>query len=191
MYYVYILKSKFEDQIYVGSTNDLKNRLRDHNDGKVFSTKHYKPWDLIYYEAYAIEELARMREKRLKQHGNAIRELKKRLGLSSTVKNKLGLSGAIRNKLGLPSTILDGAGFTIIELILTMAITIGIGTFASNFYSNFLTQNSVSNTQDQFLGSLRKAQIYAMAGKRGSSWGVHYDSGTKKITLYSGSAWLG
>lgn len=83
MYYVYLLLSKIHNQIYIGSTNDLRRRLREHNDGKENSTKRYRPWSLYYYEAYLSENHARMREKRLKHNGNAIRELKKRIGLGS------------------------------------------------------------------------------------------------------------
>lgn len=81
MNYLYLLQSKLNNEIYVGSTKDLKRRMEEHNDGKVFSTKRYIPWKLIYYEAYISEKLARLREKRLKHNGNAIRELKKRIGL--------------------------------------------------------------------------------------------------------------
>lgn len=82
MYYVYLLLSKIKlNQIYIGSTNNLDRRLQQHNQGKVFSTKPYLPWDLVYYEAYKNEQLAKLREKKLKYHGNAIRELKKRIGL--------------------------------------------------------------------------------------------------------------
>jgi len=49
--------------------------------GKELSTKIYLPWSVYYYEAYPSEHLVRMREKRLKQNGNALRELKKRIGL--------------------------------------------------------------------------------------------------------------
>ena len=66
------------DQIYIGSTNDLKNRFKEHQEGKVFSTKRYKPWLLFYYEAFKTEKLARIREKTLKHNGNALRELKKK-----------------------------------------------------------------------------------------------------------------
>jgi len=80
--YVYILRSlKFYGEIYIGSAYDLKRRLREHNVGKELSTKIYLPWSVYYYEAYPSEHLARMREKRLKQNGNAVRELKKRIGL--------------------------------------------------------------------------------------------------------------
>jgi putative endonuclease len=81
MYYVYLLKSKLNGELYRGSTNDLKYRFKEHNDGKVFSTKRYRPWKLIYYEAFAEEKLARLREQKLKHNGNAMHELKKRLGL--------------------------------------------------------------------------------------------------------------
>ena len=81
MFYVYILKSKFMEEIYVGSTIDLKKRIREHNSGLEISTKRYMPWVLHYYEAYFSEKLARLREKKLKYNGNAVRELKKRIGL--------------------------------------------------------------------------------------------------------------
>ena len=75
MYYVYLIKSEKRDEIYVGSTNDLKRRLNEHNNGLSISTKRYMPWKLIYYEAYRIEADARNREAGLKNHGNALREL--------------------------------------------------------------------------------------------------------------------
>ena len=81
MYYVYILKSKIRNEIYIGSTNDLKRRLKEHNEKKEISTKRYAPWALYYYEAYLTEKLVRIREKKLKYNGNAIRELKNRIGL--------------------------------------------------------------------------------------------------------------
>lgn len=80
-HYVYLLKSLEFDEYYVGSTNDLKRRILEHNKGDSPSTKRYAPWVLEYYEAYKTEELAREREKTLKKHGNAIRGLKIRAGV--------------------------------------------------------------------------------------------------------------
>ncbi len=74
MFYVYFLVSKInKDEIYIGSTNNLTKRFKEHNSGQVFSTKTHRPWSLIYYEAYNQEKLARIREQRLKHHGNALR----------------------------------------------------------------------------------------------------------------------
>lgn len=80
MHYFYFIQSiKKSDIIYSGSTNDLKKRLEKHNEGRVFSTKRYLPWKLVYYEAYLSEEDAREREQKFKRHGKGNDELKKRI----------------------------------------------------------------------------------------------------------------
>jgi len=79
MYYVYILKSKTDNNFYTGSTNNLKCRFYEHNSGLVFSTKTRKPFELIYYEAYRDEKDARKREKNLKLKSKAFAQLKKRI----------------------------------------------------------------------------------------------------------------
>ena len=80
MYYVYILKSKkIKNWLYIGSTNNLKRRFEEHQNGKSFSTKNYKPFILIYYEAFFSEIDARERERQLKSYGNSYKFLKKRI----------------------------------------------------------------------------------------------------------------
>lgn len=64
--YVYILQSIRYYNLYIGSSQDLKRRLEEHNQGKVFSTKPYKPWKVIHYEAYLNKRDALRREKYLK-----------------------------------------------------------------------------------------------------------------------------
>jgi len=66
MYYVYILKSDKDNKLYIGSTSDLKQRLRDHSTGKVKSTKNRLPFELICYESYKTKIIAQNREKYLK-----------------------------------------------------------------------------------------------------------------------------
>jgi putative endonuclease len=79
MFYVYILKSKIDGDLYIGSTNDLKNRLILHNSGKVFSTRLRRPLEPVYYEAYKSEKDARRREHNLKLRSRAFAQLKKRI----------------------------------------------------------------------------------------------------------------
>ena len=79
MFYVYILKSKKDNKSYIGSTNDLRSRMKLHNDGKIFSTKLRRPLVLIYYEAYLIESDARRREQKLKNFGHGITNIYKRI----------------------------------------------------------------------------------------------------------------
>jgi len=79
MFYVYILKSRRDHKLYIGSTNDLKRRFKEHNAGSIFSTKLRRPFDLIYYEAYKAERDARKRESNLKLRAQALTQLKKRI----------------------------------------------------------------------------------------------------------------
>ena len=79
MFYVYILKSKKDKNLYIGSTKDLKKRLVDHNAGRVFLTKLRRPLELIYYEAYKSEKDARRREHNLKLRSRALAQLRKRI----------------------------------------------------------------------------------------------------------------
>lgn len=66
MWYTYVLLSKKDGKHYTGSTNDLKRRLQQHNNGEVESTSYRRPLELIYYEACLSEEKARKREKYFK-----------------------------------------------------------------------------------------------------------------------------
>ena len=79
MFYVYVIKSKKFDNLYIGSTNNLKERVIKHNKGMVKSTRKNKPYMLMYYEAYKTESDARRREKMLKLRGQARNQLKLRI----------------------------------------------------------------------------------------------------------------
>ncbi len=68
MYCTYVLKSHKDGKMYTGSTKDLKLRFEQHEKGRVKSTKHRRPLELIYYEACLSEEDALRREKYLKTH---------------------------------------------------------------------------------------------------------------------------
>ena len=85
MFYVYLLKSKKDGKCYIGSTNDLKRRFKEHNSGKLFSTKNRRPLILIYYEAFRSEKDARKREQSLKNYGQGITNLYKRISNSLIV----------------------------------------------------------------------------------------------------------
>jgi len=80
MYYVYLLKSKNNNFVYTGFSSDLRKRFIEHNAGKVRSTKFYKPFDLIYYEAYNSKIIARKRELELKNNSQQKEILLKRIG---------------------------------------------------------------------------------------------------------------
>lgn len=81
MFYVYVLSNP-DGRFYIGQTNDLKRRLREHRSGKVYTTNRIKgPWELFYYEASTHQADAFRRERFLKS-GPGYRYLYKRLKYS-------------------------------------------------------------------------------------------------------------
>ncbi|MFA4880493.1 MAG: GIY-YIG nuclease family protein [Candidatus Doudnabacteria bacterium] len=77
-YYNYIIQSTKNGDLYAGYTTDLRKRLKEHNQGLNKSTRPYKPWQPIYFEACLNEEDAKRREHYLKT-SQGQRLLKRRL----------------------------------------------------------------------------------------------------------------
>lgn len=67
-YYVYVLQNSRKNFIYIGYSENLKNRVPYHNNGLVKSTKAYVPLELIHYEAYRNRKDAKRRETYLKSN---------------------------------------------------------------------------------------------------------------------------
>ncbi|MBI5019451.1 GIY-YIG nuclease family protein [Candidatus Gottesmanbacteria bacterium] len=65
-FYVYVLQSIKSKEFYIGSTRNLVRRVKEHNLGLNQSTKPYRPWKLIYYEASRNRIDAKRREDYLK-----------------------------------------------------------------------------------------------------------------------------
>ena len=82
MFYVYVLYSRNRDEFYLGSTRDLRKRIKSHNRGDNRSTRKARDWIVSYYEAYLTEYAARQREGNLKRSGKAYHSLKLRIRAS-------------------------------------------------------------------------------------------------------------
>jgi putative endonuclease len=77
-YYVYVLLSTKDNELYTGYTSDLRERIKLHDNGQVQSTKHRRPLTLIYFEGCINQQDATRREKYLKS-GNGKIYLRSRL----------------------------------------------------------------------------------------------------------------
>ena len=66
MYFVYVLKSKERSYLYVGLTNNIEKRFKQHQSGQNKTTKPYRPFDLVILENFEKRIQAREREKYLK-----------------------------------------------------------------------------------------------------------------------------
>jgi putative endonuclease len=78
VFYVYVLRSGFDDGLYIGYSANLRARIRSHRAGANLATAHRSPWKLIYYEAYLNQVDAVGRERYLKS-GSGRRFLKAQL----------------------------------------------------------------------------------------------------------------
>lgn len=65
-YYVYILKSLKDGLLYTGFSENLKQRIIEHNSGKNTSTKDRRPLELLFYEAFPNKLDALRRERYFK-----------------------------------------------------------------------------------------------------------------------------
>ena len=73
------MKSEKDNSLYIGYTNSIERRLKEHNKGLVNYTQVRKPWILVYCESFSSIEDAKVREKNLKYFGKAFGQLKYRI----------------------------------------------------------------------------------------------------------------
>lgn len=78
MHYVYILKSEKDNSLYFGSTENIKNRIKEHDRGESKYSKTKLPYKLIWFCAFPNKTKALVFEKYLK-HGSGHAFAKKHL----------------------------------------------------------------------------------------------------------------
>jgi len=72
MHYIYTLKHPKTSLIYIGYTDNLERRMKEHQKDK-------PRWKLIYCESYLSRMDALHRERRLKQYGSSLGHLRTRI----------------------------------------------------------------------------------------------------------------
>ena len=68
-YTVYILYSKSCMKFYIGQTQDIHNRLNEHNAEETTSIRHCIPWALVWKEELETRSQAMAIEKKIKSRG--------------------------------------------------------------------------------------------------------------------------
>jgi len=66
MFTVYVLSSTRRKYLYVGLTNSLERRFKQHQDGKAKTTRSYRPFRIVHKEEFSTRQEARKKEKYLK-----------------------------------------------------------------------------------------------------------------------------
>ncbi len=67
MFFTYIIFSKIGDIYYKGFTENLENRINQHNLGESHFTSQLNDWILVYSKSYNSKKEALIEEKRLKR----------------------------------------------------------------------------------------------------------------------------
>jgi putative endonuclease len=66
MFFVYILEAAESKRYYIGQTENLEERLKNHNQGRNLSTKAYIPWKLKWRKEFETRSEAVKIERKLK-----------------------------------------------------------------------------------------------------------------------------
>lgn len=80
MHFVYVLEAHHTGRLYVGMTENVEDRLKEHNAGRVGSTKGYRPYSVIYTEKHPDKTSARKREIQIKESGVIRKDIKEKFG---------------------------------------------------------------------------------------------------------------
>jgi prepilin-type N-terminal cleavage/methylation domain-containing protein len=78
-------------------------------------------------------------------------------------------------------------GFTVIELLIVLAIFVLLVGIVAPFFANTFNQSNQEITVLEIQQNLRAAQAKSMAGLENSRWGVYFQS--DRYTLYKGNSY--
>lgn len=79
-------------------------------------------------------------------------------------------------------------GFTFVEVLVVIALLIGITGLAIPFYQSFQVGSQLDNTTQELNQTLRRAQAKAMAAEDFSAFGVHFETGS--FTIFKGVSYI-
>ncbi len=82
MAHVYILESQVDGRYYIGSTNNIEQRIRHHQSGGTPTTKRFGRVELVFKQEYSTLQDARRIERKLKK-------MKRKDYLRKIIKNKI------------------------------------------------------------------------------------------------------
>ena len=78
-YWLYVLRSSKDNRLYIGVSNNPEKRLREHNAGKNKSTRHRRPFVLVYKETFESKQEAFKYEWLVKHRVQYYWQLKKKI----------------------------------------------------------------------------------------------------------------
>ena len=79
-FYVYLIITKYKHEVisYVGYTNNLRSRLKQHNSSLGAKFTKGRKWKLIYHKKYSTKNKAMSEEYKLKKNYKLRKEIKEK-----------------------------------------------------------------------------------------------------------------
>jgi type II secretory pathway pseudopilin PulG len=99
------------------------------------------------------------------------------------------LPTADSNKLKAPRATRASFGFTVLEVLVVIAMIGAVAVLAVPFLSSGLSSNDASIASAEASDALREAQAAVMSGKENARFGVHFEG--SKFVLFKGAAYNG
>ncbi len=78
-------------------------------------------------------------------------------------------------------------GFTLVELLLSVAIMTMLIGLSLPVYETFVRRNDLDLTAQNIAGAIRRAETYARGAKNDSTWGIEFLS--SGVTIFKGSTY--
>ena len=82
-------------------------------------------------------------------------------------------------------------GFTLVELLLVMAIVALVGALSVPMLQTTQVSADLTSSTQKLISTLRRAQWQATTEQEADSWGVYFDNGVKSFILFKGVNYAG
>ena len=78
-------------------------------------------------------------------------------------------------------------GFTVVELMIIIAITVIFFSKVPSLYASYYNSNGLGDSSSGVVNTLKRARLYTVTGREDQQWGVHFE--TAKFVLFKGTSY--
>ncbi len=93
------------------------------------------------------------------------------------------------NILFMPTFLPSRKGFTLIEVMLSVAVISGLLSVGTSAFFQVVSRVAVANAEETYQSSLRRAQTLARNQYQNTNWGLYLDATGPQVVIYSGDTY--